>query len=147
MREREGLSDRATRTNSREFSYPTRYNSSVPVPFVPSSRGLRVQTRRTSGPFQTRAIALATTAPLPITKLSRQAYSGEASSPDELYSLMLSLRLSTSGTSTGLGRFAAARLAAAARGGRSVSAAPGMEHPRDDTHNTKEYIAWLITYG
>ncbi|VAI43039.1 unnamed protein product [Triticum turgidum subsp. durum] len=53
--------------------------------------------------------------------------------------------LSTSGTSTGLGRFAAARLAAAARGGRSVSAAPGMEHPRDDTHNTKEYIAWLIT--
>ncbi|VAI43041.1 unnamed protein product [Triticum turgidum subsp. durum] len=53
---------------------------------------------------------------------------------------MLSLRLSTSGTSTGLGRFAAARLAAAARGGRSVSAAPGMEHPRDDTHNTKEDV-------
>uniref|UniRef100_A0A453N544 Uncharacterized protein n=1 Tax=Aegilops tauschii subsp. strangulata TaxID=200361 RepID=A0A453N544_AEGTS len=68
----------------------------------------------------------------------RQANSGEASPPDELFSLMHSLRLSTSGSSTVLGRFAAARLAAAARGGRSVSAAPGMEHPRDDMHNTKE---------
>ncbi|KAF7083242.1 hypothetical protein CFC21_087049 [Triticum aestivum] len=52
---------------------------------------------------------------------------------------MHSLRLS-SGSSTGLGRFAAARLVAAARGGRSVSAAPGMEPPRDDIHNTKEDV-------
>ncbi|KAM3296023.1 hypothetical protein ACQJBY_038382 [Aegilops geniculata] len=53
---------------------------------------------------------------------------------------MHSLRLSTSVTSTGLGRFAAARLAAAARGGRSASAAPGMEPPRDDMNNTKEDV-------
>ncbi|KAE8812187.1 hypothetical protein D1007_10794 [Hordeum vulgare] len=61
---------------------------------------------------------------------------------------MHSLRLSTTtGTSTGLGRFAAATLVAAARGGRSLSAGPGMEHPRDDMHNTKEYITtWLITH-
>ncbi|KAM3239567.1 hypothetical protein ACQJBY_053322 [Aegilops geniculata] len=53
---------------------------------------------------------------------------------------MHSLRLS-SGSSTGLGRFAAARLVAGARGGRSVSAAPGMEHRRDDDmHNTKEDV-------
>jgi hypothetical protein len=57
---------------------------------------------------------------------------------------MHSLRLSVSGgTSTGIGRFAAAApgLVSAARGGRraSVTAAPGMEPPHDDVHMTTEY--------
>lgn len=128
--------------NSREFSRIKETLSVRPCPFPCCVSGCYVcghappgLSRRPGFPGTARPLIF-------IYNLSRLANSGEASVVSSR--LMHSLRLSFSGTSTGLGRFGAATpgLLAAARGGRSVSAAPvqDMEPPHDDMHKTTEYL-------